>query len=178
MEPRKMLFNYALKLLGGRRYTSAGLQKKLNEKLKKMKIVAAGDTESDTIGPAEDVSRVIKRLTELRLLNDNEYATLYIADQIRSKPQGIRMLQMRMTAKGLPKDIIGRALSAAGLDEQSLARAAAVKKLKTLSRLPAQKQKEKVARFLASRGFGSGAITRAINGSYKENTESFPSYED
>jgi len=152
-----MLMNYALKLLGGRRYTSAGLQKKLKEKLKKLNPDLCGDDAYD-----QDIARVVERLTELKLINDAEYANLYIADQIRSKPQGIRMLKMRMTAKGLPKDIIGRALQAAGLDEDSLARAAAVKKLKTLSRLPAQKQKEKVARFLASRGFGSRAVMGAI----------------
>jgi len=151
MEPRKLLMNYALKLLGGRRYTAAGLQKKLNEKIKKLQIDAP-----------EDVGRVIERLKELRLLDDREYANLYIEDQLRSKPQGTRMLKMRMAAKGLSKEVIGRALEAAGLDEHSLARAAAAKKLKTLGRLPAQKKKEKLARFLAARGFGEGVIYKVI----------------
>jgi len=166
MEPRKLLMNYALKLLGGRRYTTAGLQKKLNEKIKKLKLDASEDARS-----SEDTARVIERLKELRLLDDGEYANLYIEDQLRSKPQGTRMLKMRMAAKGLPKDIIGRALAnyeAAGGDETKLARAAAAKKLKTLGGLPPQKKKEKLARFLAARGFGTRSIMAVVGSSYAD----------
>jgi len=167
MECRKLLMNYALKLLGGRRYTAAGLEKKLNEKIKKLRIGASEDDRT-----SDDAALVIERLKELRLLDDPEYANLYIEDQLRSKPQGTRMLKMRMAAKGLSKEIIGRALEAAGLDEHSLARAAAAKKLKTLGRLPAQKKKEKLARFLAARGFGSRSIMEVVGSSHHDGGDS------
>ncbi len=153
MEPRQILQNYALKILGGRRHTAAELRKKLVAKAKKLnRGVAAG-----SFSPA-DIESVMERMKKYKYLDDAQYAGLYVGEQLARKPQGIRLLKLNMAKKGLPQDLIAQALANAGPDELSLAQRAAAKKLKSLARQPLQKKKEKLARFLAARGFGTRSI--------------------
>jgi len=146
-EEQQYLISYALKLLACCRYTVAEMKSKLIKKQKKI-----------GSGTPEDIKQVANRLQDLKLLDDAQYAALYIRDHLLRKPQGIKLLKLNMARKGLPKEIIAQALEAASPDESILARKAAAKKIKTLQRQPSQKKKERLARFLASRGFGMRSI--------------------
>lgn len=115
----------------------------------------------------EDITKIIQRLTELGYLDDEDFARIYIGSSLRRKPQGLRMLQMNLRQKGIDESTFDAALKLASaenqLDESDLARDAADKKLKTLSKLPPNKQKEKLYRFLASRGFSMDSIMKVMN---------------
>jgi regulatory protein len=196
MKGNRYLYNYALRQLGGRRHTVAEMRKKLHAKAQKMSATGHGTAPAADTATAETaIEEIITRLKGYKFLDDDEYATLYIRDHLQRKPQGVMMLKMRMTAKGLQKEVIERALATAGIDETAQARKAVAKKMKTMrpardesrsaqnksqpthkshhsaqtSRLSALKQREKLTRFLASRGFGSRAISGAL--------KSFPSDE-
>jgi SOS response regulatory protein OraA/RecX len=255
MDHQGYLYNYALKILGGRRYTVAEMRRKLFEQAKKIQAYKKASSCDDLSNPAsasisarvdtsmndepsfssappaliqqtgaspllrqkektstapialppkpspsltasltakspqalganssygapakecvtkEDIEAIIARLKVYKFLDDEEYATLYIRDHSQRKPQGLMMLKMNMMAKGLSKEIIARALESASYDEFNQARAAAIKKLQTLTRFPVRQRKEKLTRFLASRGFSSGAIAQALNSTLK----AFPS---
>jgi len=251
MDEQGYLYNYALKILGGRRYTVAEMRCKLFEQAKKIQAYKKASACDDLSNPAsasisarvdtsmndepsfssappaliqqtgtspllgqeektstdpialppkpspsltakspqalganssygatakecvtkEDIDAIITRLKVYKFLDDEEYATLYIRDHSQRKPQGLMMLTMNMMAKGLSKEIIARALESASYDEFNQARAAAIKKLQTLTRFPVRQRKEKLTRFLASRGFSSGAIAQALNSTLK----AFPS---
>ncbi len=155
------LMDYALFLLGRQRYTVEEMRKKLSARVVKINRKQNLETENGEKTPA-----VIARLQELNLLNDEEYAELYIRDQQQKKPQGLRLLKRNMAQKGLSKDIINEAVNAFSEDlsekEYELAKYAAQKKLKSLTKYPQQKQREKLGRFLASRGFASNIIFRIL----------------
>jgi|GEM_PF-1191289 len=225
MNERQNLYNYALKLLGGRRYTVAGMEKKLAARVEKIygATIAPGDYHSpgegasnaaatspinnDTAGScpvtADDIASIISRLKEYKFLDDREYANLFIRDHILYKPQGIMLLKMKMAAKGLPKDIIAQAIADAGINEFTLAKKLAAKKIKALKQKPpersasanstirrnsaravpqnthrsspSQKKKEKLARFLISRGFGYKAISETLKAFPSDGEEDYQS---
>jgi regulatory protein len=169
------LMDYALYLLGRRRYTVAGMQKKLSARVVKISRQSQTDPQINPEEKSENIPAVIARLQELKLLNDEEYAQLYIHDQLLRKPQGIRLLRQNMTRKGLEKEVIQKAVSETSDDlsatELALAERAAKKKLKSLAKNSSQKQREKLARFLFARGFSSSVAYKVVNAKLGEIAE-------
>jgi SOS response regulatory protein OraA/RecX len=177
------LMDYALFLLGRQRYTVAGMRKKLNARVVKINrsakmTLTASEISFPGSGATEDgekIPAVIARLQELKLLNDEEFAELYIRDQLQRKPQGIRLLKRNMAQKGLEKAVIQQAVSETSDDlpatEYKLAERAAQKKLRTISKNPPKKQREKLARFLFSRGFSSSVALKVVNSKLGKVTE-------
>jgi regulatory protein len=165
------LMDYALYLLGRQRYTVSEMGKKLFARLVK-KNVQQG---FESVGIDEQIATIISRLIELKLLDDYEYATLYIQDQLRRKPQGLSLLKRNMTQKGLSKEIISKAITETvdnpTAKEFTLARQAANKKLKTLTKIPPQKQRKKLVRFLFSRGFSPSVAIKVVNSKLGESEE-------
>lgn len=53
----------------------------------------------------ETIEKVIVHLKELKLINDEEFAKQLIAEKIKNKPQGRRLLQQKLYEKGIPKQI-------------------------------------------------------------------------
>ena len=143
----KHVFGYACAVLARRRYSSNELRKKLLKRYRTQ---------------AEPIEQVISRLMELRYVNDLEYTNLFIDDQLRRKPQGIRLLRQKLAQKGIPEELIHESFRAKELDEVALATTAIQKKLKTLQGVSGQKKVEKIYRFLGSRGFSTGTITRVL----------------
>lgn len=192
MEAQKYLLQRALYLLARRPHSTTEIRQKLT-RIKVWPTKTAGEgarsahNSSETSGnseatdsdakkagiaakiPAnpEDITKIIQKLTELGYLNDEDFARIYIGSSLRRKPQGLRMLQMNLRQKGIDESTFATALKLASVenqfDESDLAQDAADKKLKTLSKLPPNKQKEKLYRFLASRGFSMDSIMKVLN---------------
>jgi regulatory protein len=153
MTTYQLLYNQALNLLARRRYTVCELKKALCRKSIKLTRSSANE---------EEIGKIISRLQELKYLNDNEYAVLYLQDQLRSKPQGLMMLKVKMKKKGLETSTIDQALQKNQIDEFEQAKQAMKKKSKTLSKYPPLKQKEKLYRFLIARGFSNKTISELL----------------
>jgi regulatory protein len=172
---RLSLMDYALYLLGRRRYTVAEMQKKLSARVNKINRLNKSESENNPTETSENIPAVIAKLQELKLLNDGEFAQLYIQDQLLRKPQGIRLLKRNMAQKGLGKEIIQKAVSETSDDlsaaELALAVRAANKKLKTLTKNLPQKRREKLARFLFARGFSASVAYRVVNSKLGEIAE-------
>lgn len=191
MEAQKYLLQRALYLLARRPHSTTEIRQKLSRiKVWPTKTTGEGarftHNNSETSGNPEttdggaplpgnakipsnpeDITKIIQRLTELGYLNDEDFARIYIGSSLRRKPQGLRMLQMNLRQKGIDESTFATALKLASvenqLDENDLAQDAADKKLRTLSKLPPNKQKEKLYRFLASRGFSMDSIMKVLN---------------
>jgi len=142
----KSAYEQMVRLLARRRYHSVELKKKLLQK-----------GQSD-----KDISEAVERAIELKFINDSEYIHLYIVDQLRQKPQGLRLLKQRLIQKGIAKNEIERELEKVKIDEFALAKEALVKKVKTIKITTPSQQKEKLFRFLASRGFSQAIISKTI----------------
>ncbi|MFZ2025336.1 MAG: regulatory protein RecX [Microgenomates group bacterium] len=115
------------------------------------------------------VLEALERLTQLRLVDDAAYARMFVESRMRSRPKGERLIRMELKKKGVQSDIIEAICSenftTEGEESSELmqARKAIEKKWRQWQSLPIQERKQKVYRFLASRGFSSTAIYKIID---------------
>src|SRR5512140_3788802 len=64
---------------------------------------------------AADIAAVCDRFEELKLIDDREYARLYLQGR-RSRPRGTRLLLLELRRKGVPEAVAQEALGALDLD--------------------------------------------------------------
>ncbi len=151
MENQKILLQKAIRLLAARPHSTAEIKDKLRQK---------------NIGTDDDIIAVIERLNKLHYLDDQDFARIFINSSLRKKPQGLRMIKIKLSQKGITEEVFSAALKASitenQFSEEQMAIEASQKKLRTLHKLPYQKQIEKLYRFLLSRGFSQDAIHKAI----------------
>ena len=146
----KHIFNYACAILARRRYSVNGLREKMYKRYP---------------GEHATIENVITRFVALEYLDDAEFARAFIGDQLKRKPQGLRLIRQKLLQKGIDSDLAGHVINTGGVDETELAKAAAVKKARTLKAASPLQKKQKLYRFLASRGFSADTIMKAL---YKE----------
>jgi len=102
---------------------------------------------------SEDViPTVVERLKAGHLLDDKHFARRWVEDRAAFKPRGAYALRAELRQKGLPDGIIEETLQS--LDEASLARQAAQRRLRQLQRLDWVDFRNKLSAHLARRGFG------------------------
>lgn len=141
------LMQYALKLISKKRYTASEIEKKL--------IAKDGKASAQT-------KRVLNRLKELRYVDDAAFARDYISTRIKLNPRGRRLLKVELLRKGVEKQVIEHAIENADIDEIDLAKRVLQKRKRRFSPLTSYKNKAKIMRFLASRGFSSDAIYKVL----------------
>lgn len=160
MENYDKLIQYAFRILAKKRYTCFELRKKLNEYLKRREIT------DDSV-----LTKVLSRLTELKYLDDRQYAVDYIRDRLKLKPRGEFLLIHELKRRGIPEDTIEDTLSSNPVDESGSATDALTRRKRRWETLPRQQAREKAFRFLSSRGFRPDAIYKAIDCCYSSSTE-------
>lgn len=126
--------DHAFRLLAGRDHGRAELEAKLKKR--------GFDPES--------ITKALEKLDELGLTDDRAFAQSCIKSMARRRPEGKLKTRARLRQKGLPDNVIDEAMT--GFKQSELCRAAAEKKLRTLSGPPDQKKK-KLITFLKNRGF-------------------------
>jgi regulatory protein len=112
------------------------------------------------------VDLTIQELKRMNLINDTDFVERYINDCISlNKPYGKFALSHKLLKLGLNKDLISEKLSTmiCEEDETTLALALARKKMSTLSKYDNQKKKQRIAAFLAGRGFKWETIRKIFN---------------
>lgn len=112
----------------------------------------------------EVVNEVIEKLLAKQLLDDEAYGRALIRDIQLRKPAGPRLLQTKLMQKGLDRKLIEQLIgeTAADRDDFDAAMNMAQKKLKTLSRLPVQKARQRLYGQLARRGFEPDTICQVM----------------
>ncbi|MDE7348029.1 MAG: RecX family transcriptional regulator [Muribaculaceae bacterium] len=111
---------------------------------------------------AEDAGRMIEYLQRNRYLDDFRYARAYAADKVRFSGWGRMKVRMGLKAKGMGDDVIVQALDYISDDAYKEAlRKVLVAKSRALD-LSDIKNRQKLYRHLASRGFESQLIISAM----------------
>ncbi len=145
----KNAMNIVVRLLSRRNHTKHEIRQKLKQR-----------------GIAADViSYVISECERLSYVNDEQTGRFYIRE-LRSKGYGIRRIRMSMRQKGLENELVDKLLSEihSETDEMESARRVMKKKRARFDReKDERKRREKIYRFLASRGFSSAVISQFIN---------------
>jgi len=141
------IFSLAEKYLALRMHSVSELRDKLRKKFPDEK---------------EEAEKVIQYFLGTKALNDYEYAKMFLQYRQMQKPKSEYLLRKELQNKGVEKEIIEVVLSENPLDDVVNACELASRKLHTISRdLESQKKKEKVFRYLESRGFSYGVIKKA-----------------
>jgi regulatory protein len=128
-------FDYAVYLLSSRLLSVGQLSEKLGKK-----------------GYAEDdVDKAISRLTDLRYLNDEQFAQIYFENLKKYKLFGYFGIKKKLLEKKLGSKIIDALLASfSAAEELQIAKKAVAKKK--------GKNSSQIVRFLQSKGFRSAAI--------------------
>lgn len=113
------------------------------------------------------IESVIKKLKFKGLLNDQEFAKLWVQSRRRSKNKGKLALKQELIQKGINKEIIDIVLNPILVDrdmvsEEQLAYKAIAKKWSIWLLLPNLAKKRKAYGFLSRRGFEYGIIKNVI----------------
>lgn len=110
----------------------------------------------------ETVAGVIGRLGELGYLDDEAFAREYARQRFSRSPRSALAVTTELEARGVDRTVAQYAVAAVledeGLSDELLAEKAACKKLAILGTADLEKNKAKVGRFLASRGFSRAAV--------------------
>ena len=109
----------------------------------------------------EIVNDVLFELCQRKLLDDLNYATLYIQDGVNLKQKGFFRIQMELEEKGVDRSVINRAIEASGVDEF----AAVLNYIEIYTQgktFEDYKDVEKLKAHLARRGFTFDVINSAV----------------
>jgi regulatory protein len=112
------------------------------------------------------IERVIESLKRNKFLNDEEFARMWIRERTLIKPKAIRVIKMELKQKGISKELIESLFenSEDYPSDLNLAVQLVEKKLRTIhDQTDKYKVKEKLGRYLASKGFDWDNIKAAID---------------
>ena len=149
------LIRYAFNIVSGKRYTEFEMNKKLTQYSKKRAGIEDGEVEI-----------VIKRLIELKYLNDKQFVIDYANERSKIRPRGLNLIKRELRMKGLDKELIDNGLRSVDIDEQSIATDLLSKKMQRWRAHDYPKQRLKAYQFLYSRGFNRDAIYSAVESCY------------
>ncbi|MBU1019520.1 MAG: regulatory protein RecX [Patescibacteria group bacterium] len=144
------LLNYSLHALGARALTEHEIFDKLKKKAEKL------DCGEDYI------PNVIKRLKELALIDDEIYVRNFIKTHSALNPSGKIAIFRKLRLKGIDKDLFDSIWEDVSPDEDELLETAYSAFVRKKGEVNSQKQKERLVRYLAGRGFRGDAIYSKI----------------
>jgi len=110
--------------------------------------------------------RIIESLKRDKFINDEEFTRMWIRERTLIKPKAVRVIKMELKQKGISKELIEEAFenSDDSPSDLNLAVQLIEKKLRTIhDQSDKYKVKEKLGRFLASKGFDWDTIKAAID---------------
>jgi regulatory protein len=114
---------------------------------------------------ADIIEKIIALLEEQKYLNDNTFAKNYLDDKLNSKPIGKRLAILKLSEKGIDKEIIEGAVNESYADdkEAELAEKALKKYERIVKYKDAADKKNKCFRHLISKGFDFDTVKKVMN---------------
>jgi len=110
--------------------------------------------------PEDLIKKIISKLKEYKFLDDEEFAKWWIEQRTNFKPRSLRLIKMELGQKGIDKDLMDQVIDDLRLTIDDLASAKKLieKKLPRYKGLDRDKKFQKIARYLASKGFNYDVI--------------------
>lgn len=125
--------------------------------------------------PSDVIQEVIDRLRRNRLVDDHDFARIWVENRSDFRPRGRRALSVELHRKGIQKDIIDDVLQ--DLNEDELAFQAAIKQSRKYQGLDWEGFRKKMVAFLARRGFSYGVAVPIVKKIWSEVNPSPDSYD-
>jgi regulatory protein len=129
-------------------------EKEIKDKLKKKEF------------PGTIIDEVISDLKRLNLVDDFEFASLWIKDRLEHKPKGERVLKLELLKKGIKKEIIQKALEEfypSKTEEMEIALELVKKRERRYKDLDKMVAKRRLFNFLLRRGFSYEVVREALD---------------
>lgn len=116
--------------------------------------------------PAEEIQRVVDRLTEERYLDTTRYCRAFSRDKLRFARWGRVKIEQALHAKGLPEEEIRRAINDLPEEEYTqILKDLLEQKNRSLRHEDDYTRRGKLLRFAAGRGFTMGEVMEALRSS-------------
>ncbi len=149
MDPFERFWNYSLKYLSYRPRSTKETIDALHRKK----------------APEDIVQKVITKLIELNLLDDQKFAIWWVDQRTTFKPKGERVIKAELIQKGIPKEIIEEVISGLSSSESQTATAVQLlnKRVHRYKNIPLQEMREKMFNFLIHHGFDYDVAKSAID---------------
>ncbi len=104
--------------------------------------------------PSEAIDQVLDRFIEVGLIDDAEFARLWVESRRRSRGTGPRVLRLELREKGVDPEIIESVVEAIDVEEQRIdARRVVDAKLRSLARFEDAVQVRRLVNLLVRRGY-------------------------
>lgn len=113
---------------------------------------------------------VLEKLRKINFINDLEFAKWWVENRLKFRPQGKIVLKLELTKKGIAKEVIDNILDQInpGKQQQIADLLAQKKLLRYKNNLDKKQIYQKLAAFLARRGFDWETIKSAIDTAYQK----------
>lgn len=141
----EVAYQKALNLLSRKQRTSKEIRQKLIEK---------GFSDSQ-------VKAVIDKLKAARLIEDEEYAKMWVDNRNTYHPRSQRLMRMELLQKGISSTTIEKALAGSAEDAE-LATQAALQQVRKYESLSWEDFRKKLSAFLLRRGFNYGTVAPVV----------------
>lgn len=126
----------------------------------------AHELSSDLLGrgvPADVVGRVIARFIEVGLIDDAEYARMWVASRHRTRGSAPAVLRQELRRKGVADELIEQAVAELGAEEQRERAVRLVEqRLPRLERLEPLARQRRLVSMLQRRGYSSGLAVQVV----------------
>jgi regulatory protein len=145
---------YAYRLLNGRAYTHHEISKKLKEKR--------------FTRPA--IQETMATLKRLNLVDDEDYARRWVAERLRHRPMGRRLMEQELKQKGIIEGIVDLVLdeALAGVNFQEMALDLLRGRIERYRGLERTKALSRMYGFLGRRGFDASVCSPACEQAWQE----------
>ena len=110
----------------------------------------------------EIVESVLTRLKESKIIDDVNFAELWVESRMRQNPKGKVVLRRELKEKGIADSAIELTLSEKTGNEDAMVKELALERYEKIKTLPREKIKKRLFDFLARRGFDFETIGEVI----------------
>ncbi|MEK7441587.1 MAG: RecX family transcriptional regulator [Chloroflexota bacterium] len=112
------------------------------------------------------IDEAVQRLKRVGLLNDEQFAQMWVESRSHSKPKGRRALKIELRQKGLSREAVEAAV--AGTNDEEVARRLAASRAPRLKKLPKIEFRRKLGSYLARRGINYEIISEVVEHAWQE----------
>ncbi len=152
------LYDKAIKFLSYRPRSEKEVRDNLLQKLYRSD---KGEAEKKNF--ESSISAVTQKLGKLGLVNDLEFAKWWFEQRVNFKKTSPRIIKSELFKKGIDREIIDEVMDSTIVDPISLATSAAKKKLVSYQKFEPKIFREKMGRYLASKGFDWEVVKKVVD---------------
>ncbi len=123
--------------------------------------------------PREIAEPIVRRFESVGLINNLEFARMFVRDRLQRKPTGRTLLKSLLGAKGIAPAVIDQVLreTITEEDQTSAAKELASRRLRltkrSMAKLDARKQQQRITGYLLRHGFSSEIVQRTVRNLFR-----------